>query len=104
MRTLEPARDRLRLAAVEIHFGAIARRQDRGFLDHPLRRQLAQGIGKRIGRERHPLAHVERRGRVVESERVERHVFERDGHRPARVASPAGSYGDFTARPLAVGS
>ncbi len=39
VRAFEPARDGVRLTAMEIHLGAIAGRQDRGFLDHPPRMQ-----------------------------------------------------------------
>jgi hypothetical protein len=73
LRVLEPVRDARRVAVAEIHFGAVAGRQDRRLLDRTRPGQVAQRIAERIGREHHPLAHVERRGRVVESDGVERH-------------------------------
>ena len=62
------------IAAAEIDLGAVAGRQDRRFL-HPCAAagQVAQRVGQRVRRERDLLAHLERRGRVVEAERVERH-------------------------------
>ena len=78
-RAFEPARDRFRRTAMKVHLGAIARREDRRFLDHPARRELTQRARQRVRRERHALAYVERRSRVIESERVERHEWQCDG-------------------------
>jgi len=56
-----------------VDFGAIAGRENRGFLHVPRPDQVAERLGERVGRERNPLPHLDRRGLVVESERVKRH-------------------------------
>src|SRR4029077_5671724 len=70
---LEPLDHRPGIAAVEVDLGAIARRQDRRFLDLRLAEQGAQGGCRRVRMERDLLPHPERRGRMVQTEGVKRH-------------------------------
>ena len=73
LHALKPAHDPLRIVAVKVDLGPVARRQNRGFLDLAGAGQVTQRVGQRVRRERNPLAHRERGGRVVEAECMERH-------------------------------
>ena len=69
----EPADDGLRLRPMHVDLGAVAGRQDRRFLDRRQPQKVAERMPERVRRERDPLAHLERRSRVVEAEGVEGH-------------------------------
>ncbi len=78
VKLLEPAHHRLRVRAVDVHLGTVARRQDRGFPDLRPGEEVAQRVAQRVRRERDLLPHVQRCGLVVQAEGIE-------GHRESRL-------------------
>ena len=73
MEGLEPAFHRLRIGAVEVDLGPVARRQDRRLLHMRLREQIAQRRAQRVDMKRYALPHRDRRGRVIETKGVQSH-------------------------------
>ncbi len=74
---LQPALDRRGFGGAEIDLGPVAGRQNRRFLDARLRDQVAQRDTQRVRLECNLLAHLDRRGRMVQAKGVERHVIDR---------------------------
>jgi hypothetical protein len=70
----EPRNGIARLIGAAVDLRAVARRDDRSFLDALLRDEIAQGLHQAFGVENHPLAHIERRGLVVQTESKDLHA------------------------------
>jgi hypothetical protein len=75
MKVLEPARDGRGIGGVDVDLGPVAGRQNGRFVDARLRDQVAQRGAQGVRLERNLLAHLDRRGRMVQTQGVERHVL-----------------------------
>ena len=69
----EPLDGGLRRIGLEIQLGAIAGRQNRGFMHPPAAGQVGQRPAQFLGMERHMLANRKRRRAVIDAESKKRH-------------------------------
>jgi hypothetical protein len=69
----EPAQRLPRLGGIAVDFSAVARGDDRGFLDRVAIDQVAQRLHQIFGAEHHLFAQRKRRGLVVDAESEKLH-------------------------------